>query len=175
MFGLTNAIPEIFSFNDQMFTTPPPPFLTVFIFIITSCAFEAVMTPFLHKYHSSLQHWPLMHSSICLIYLLKKYLIFPETPLQDSHLSACYFYISLPSPVCSNCSNKVNFRFRNSSKKYTVPISWRSDAKSMNDNGFLSHLANGFNFFFGLATRGLFFLPRYAKSSLSKFKSLKVN
>ena len=72
MFGLTNAIPEIFSFNDQMFTTPPPPFLTVFIFIITSCAFEAVMTPFLHKYHSSLQHWRLMHSSICLIFSIEK-------------------------------------------------------------------------------------------------------
>ena len=42
---------------------------------------------------------------------------------------------------------------------------------SINDNVFLSDLANGLNFFFRLATSGLFFLPRCAKSSLSKFKS----
>ena len=34
MFGLKNVIPEIFSFNDQMFTTPPPPFLTCFHFFL---------------------------------------------------------------------------------------------------------------------------------------------
>ena len=51
-------------------------------------------------------------------------------------------------------------------------ISSRANVKSINDNGFLSDLANGLNFFFGLATRGLFFLPRCPKSSLSKFKSL---
>ena len=45
-------------------------------------------------------------------------------------------------------------------------ISSRDDAKSINDNGFLSDLANGLNFFFGLT------IPRCAKSSLSKFKSL---
>ena len=45
-------------------------------------------------------------------------------------------------------------------------ISSRADAKSINDNGFLSDLANGLNFFFGLT------IPRCAKSSLSKFKSL---
>ena len=48
----------------------------------------------------------------------------------------------------------------------------RRDAKSINDNGFLSNLANGLNFFFGLATRGLFFLQHCAKSSLSMLKSL---
>ena len=51
-------------------------------------------------------------------------------------------------------------------------ISSRADPKLINDNGFLSDLANGLNFFFGLVTSGLFFLPRCAKSSLSKFKSL---
>ena len=51
-------------------------------------------------------------------------------------------------------------------------ISWRADAKSINNNGFLSDLANGLNFFFGLATRGLFFLPHCPKPSLSKFNSL---
>ena len=51
-------------------------------------------------------------------------------------------------------------------------ISSRADAKSINDNGFLSDLANGLNFIFRLATRGLLFLTRCAKSSLSKFKSL---
>ena len=45
-------------------------------------------------------------------------------------------------------------------------ISSRADTKSINDNGFLSDLANVLNFFFGLATSGLFFLPRCAKSSL---------
>ena len=40
------------------------------------------------------------------------------------------------------------------------------------DNDFLSDLANGLNFFFGLAVRGLFFLPRCAKSSIPKFTSL---
>ena len=53
-FGLTNSIPEVFSFNNQMFTASPPPFLTFFIFVITSSTFEAVMTPFLYKYHFSL-------------------------------------------------------------------------------------------------------------------------
>ena len=48
----------------------------------------------------------------------------------------------------------------------------RADAKSFSDNGFFSDLTIGLNFFFGLATRGLFFLPRCAKSTLSKFKSL---
>ena len=33
-------------------------------------------------------------------------------------------------------------------------------------------MANDLNFFFGLATRDLFFLPHYARFSLSKFKSL---
>ena len=42
----------IFSYNDQMFTTLPPPFLTFFIFAITSCAFEAAITSFQHLYHS---------------------------------------------------------------------------------------------------------------------------
>ena len=55
MFGLTNVISEFFSFNDQMFTTLPPPFLTFSIFFIISCAFEALITPFLYKYHCSLQ------------------------------------------------------------------------------------------------------------------------
>ena len=48
-------------------------------------------------------------------------------------------------------------------------ITSRANAKSINENGFLSDLANGLNFFFGLAPRGLLFLPRCAKSSLSKF------
>ena len=56
MFGLTNIIPEFFSFNGKVFTTAPPPFLTFFIFAITSCAFEAVIIYFLRKYHCSLQH-----------------------------------------------------------------------------------------------------------------------
>ena len=51
-------------------------------------------------------------------------------------------------------------------------ISSRADPKLINDNGFLSDLVNGLNFFFGLVTSGLFFLPRCAKSSLSKSKSL---
>ena len=51
IFGLINFIFAIFSFSDQIFTTPPSPFLTFFIFVITSCAFEAVITPLLHKYH----------------------------------------------------------------------------------------------------------------------------
>ena len=46
IFRLTNAIPEIFSFNDQMFTTPPPHFITFFIFVITWCASEALITLF---------------------------------------------------------------------------------------------------------------------------------
>ena len=48
----------------------------------------------------------------------------------------------------------------------------RPDAKLINNNGFLSDLANALNFFFGLATRGLLFLQRCAKSSLLTFKSL---
>ena len=47
----------------------------------------------------------------------------------------------------------------------------RVDTKSISDNDFLSDLANRLNFFFELTTRDLFFLPCYAKSSLSKFKS----
>ena len=60
-------LPEFFSFNDQM-TTSLPPFLTLFIFVIISCAFEAVVTPFLLKYHCSLQHWPLVQTSTCLVF-----------------------------------------------------------------------------------------------------------
>ena len=67
-----------FSINDQIFTKPPPPFLTFFIFNITSCAFEAVVTPFLHKYNCSLQHWPLVHSSICLIFSIESISNFPR-------------------------------------------------------------------------------------------------
>ena len=52
-------------------------------------------------------------------------------------------------------------------------ISSSVDTKKKNQRqGFLSELANVLNFFFGLATRDLFFLPRSEKSSLSKFKSL---
>ena len=43
----------------------PTSFLTFFIFIFTSCALEATVTPFLHKYHCSLQHWLLVQISIC--------------------------------------------------------------------------------------------------------------
>ena len=65
--------------------------------------------------------------------------------------------------------NKVNFRLWSSSKKYTVWRNFsRAGAKSINGNGFLSGLANGLNFFFGLATKGLFSLLRCAKSSLIK-------
>ena len=40
-------------------------------------------------------------------------------------------------------------------------ISSKADSKPINDNGFLSDFAYGLNFFFfGLATRGLSFLPR---------------
>ena len=42
-------------------------------------------------------------------------------------LNACYSYISLPSPVCNNFPNEVNFRLLNSSEKYTV---WHSFFKS---------------------------------------------
>ena len=45
IFRLTNAISEMFSFNDQMFTTLPPHFITFFVFVITSCASEALITP----------------------------------------------------------------------------------------------------------------------------------
>ena len=44
----------------------------------------------------------------------------------------------------------------------------RADTKSINDNGCFSDLANGLNFFLGLATRIFFFLSRSAKSFLSK-------
>ena len=73
MFGLTNVIPESFSFNDQMFTEPPPPFLTFFMFVIISCAFEADKTPFLHKYH----HTP----QFVYFFLLKEILNFLEPPI----------------------------------------------------------------------------------------------
>ena len=49
--------------------------------------------------------------------------------------------------------------------------SW-ADAKSINDNCFLSDLVNRLNSFFGLATSGLFFLSRCAKSSLARSGSL---
>ena len=68
-------------------------------------------------------------------------------------LNACYFCISLPSPVCNNFLNKINFRLWNSSKSILLgTISSRTDAKLINGNGFLSDLANGLIFFFGLAT-----------------------
>ena len=51
-------------------------------------------------------------------------------------------------------------------------ISSSVDTKKNQRQWFLSELANGLNFFFGLATRDLFFLPRSEKSPLSKFKSL---
>ena len=50
LFGLKNSIPEVFSFNNQMFTASPRPFLTFSIFVIISSAFEA----FLYKFHCSL-------------------------------------------------------------------------------------------------------------------------
>ena len=51
-------------------------------------------------------------------------------------------------------------------------ISSSVDTKKNQRQWFLSELANGLNFFFGLATRDLFFLPRSEKSPLSKLKSL---
>ena len=39
MFGLTNAIPEYFSFNHQIVTAPSHTFLTFFVFVIVSCSF----------------------------------------------------------------------------------------------------------------------------------------
>ena len=46
-------------------------FSNFFHFFITLCAFEAGITPSLHKYYCSLQHWPLVHSLIFLIFSIE--------------------------------------------------------------------------------------------------------
>ena len=53
----------------------PSPFSNFLNFFIILCAFEALITPFLHKYHCSLQHWPLVHCSVCLIFFCWKYVL----------------------------------------------------------------------------------------------------
>ena len=147
-------------------------FLTFFIFVITSCAFEAVITPFLQKYHWSLQHWPLVNSSVCINFPI-------ESISKFSRNTTIVFesFIRLPMPVI--CQSVTISQTKSLLGFVTAPksilfgtIFSNADAKSINDNGFLSDLANGLNFFFGLATSGLFFLPSCAKSSLSKIKPL---
>ena len=51
-------------------------------------------------------------------------------------------------------------------------MSSRADAKLFSGNSFFILYDKQDEFFFGLAASDLFFLPRRAKSSLSKFKSL---
>ena len=94
----------------------------------------------------------------------------------DSFIRPSMFFISTSvspaqSVIISRTKSILGFRTAVKSILFDT-ISSRADAKSINNNGFLSDLANRLNFFFGLATSGLFFLPRCEKFSLTKFKSL---
>ena len=61
---------DIFWFSSQRFTDPPVPLITFFIFVKTSWAFEAVITPLLHGYHSWFWFCHLVCASILEIFSL---------------------------------------------------------------------------------------------------------
>ena len=110
---------NFFSFNDQIFTTSPPPFLTFFIFTITS---------------------PLVHTSVCLFCSIVN-LNFPETPLQFLRV-----FIRLSMLVTSTSVSPAHSVIISRTKSILGletavksmlfgKISSRADAKSINGNG----------------------------------------
>ena len=117
-----------------------------------------------------MQYRPLVLGSICLIFSI-------ESISKFSRNSTLVFesFIRLPmlaiSASVSPAQSILGFGTPVKSILFGT-ISLRAVGKSINDNGFLSDLADALSFFFGQATRVLLFLPRCAKSSLSKFKFL---
>ena len=129
----------------------PTSFLTFFIFIFTSCALEATVTPFLHKYHCSLQHWLLVQISIYLTFSVESNSKFSRnsTLVLESFIRLSMLVTSTSvSPVHSVVISRTKsiLAFGPAVKSlmlYAIP-SW-ADVKSVNDNGFLSDSANGCN------------------------------
>ena len=152
MFGMTNIIPKNFSFNDQIFTTPPPTFLTFLIFLITSCGFEAAAIPLLHKYHCSLQHWPLVHTSIWLFFAIESKskfsrnstLVF-ERFVRLSMLVTSTSVFAAHSVIISQTKSILGFGTAVKSILFDTTSS-RADEKLINGNGFISDLAEGMKF-----------------------------
>ena len=146
----------------------PISFLAFFIFIFTSCALEAAVTSFLHKYHCSLQHWLLAQTSICLIFSIESNTKFSRnsTLVLESFIGLSMLVTStlvslVHSVIISRTKSILAFGPAVKSIMLYVISSW-ADVKSINDNGFLSDSANGLNIS----------LRRSAKFTLSKLKSL---
>ena len=119
-----------------------------------------------------------MHASICLIFSIESKSKFSRNSIL---VFECFTRLSIlvtstslfPAHYLIISQTKSILGFGAAVKSILFgTISSRADTKSVNDNGFLSDLANELNFFSGLTTRGLFFLPYCAKSFLSKFKPL---
>ena len=76
IFGLTKTSLETFWFKDHMLTVPPRPFCTLVILVITSWAFEAVISHLRCSNQYSFSLWPIVNFSMVSIFSLVKTLKF---------------------------------------------------------------------------------------------------
>ena len=125
----------------KFFLSTSSSFLTFSIFVITSCAFEAFITPFLNKYHYSLKYQTFFWIESLSKFSRNSASVF-ESFIWLSMLVTSTSVSSVQSVIISQTRSILGFGTAVKSILFGT-ISSKADAKSISGNGFLSDLANG--------------------------------
>ena len=152
---------DIFWFSSQRFIYPPVPLITFFIFVKTSWAFEAVITPLLHGYHSWFWFCHLVCASILEIFsLLMNVFKFSKKLELDPDISIILLTLvklfMLHSKVTDFTSKSISCCGTAVWTMLFGAIVLSASAKSFKLSNFLERLAKGWKLFLGVETSDLF-------------------